>query len=101
MTIFLYKFFSLSRRDVKAPRRTQIMCAMAPCKIESKCGCAIKFQPSTVLFLKGLSYYLLCFLFNKIREQEGGTGSAWKLGGGKVDQTMYTHVIKCKNGKIK
>jgi hypothetical protein len=23
-----------------------------------------------------LSYYLLCFLFNKIREQEGGTGSA-------------------------
>jgi hypothetical protein len=24
-----------------------------------------------------LSYYLLCFLFNKIRE-EGGTGSAWK-----------------------
>jgi hypothetical protein len=29
------------------------------------------------------SYYLLCFLFNKIRE-EGRTGSAWKwvLGGG-------------------
>jgi hypothetical protein len=24
-----------------------------------------------------LSYYLLCFLFNKIGE-EGGTGSAWK-----------------------
>jgi hypothetical protein len=23
-----------------------------------------------------LSYYLLCFLFNKIRKQEGGTGSA-------------------------
>jgi hypothetical protein len=29
-----------------------------------------------------LSYYLLCFLFNKIREQEGGTGSALKQGGG-------------------
>jgi hypothetical protein len=29
-----------------------------------------------------LSYYILCFLFNKIGE-EGGTGSAWKeLGGG-------------------
>jgi hypothetical protein len=25
-----------------------------------------------------LSYYLLCFLFNKIKEQEGETGSAWK-----------------------
>jgi hypothetical protein len=52
-----------------------------------------------------LSYYLLCFLFNKIRE-EGGTDSAWKQGvgeamGGKVAQTIYTHVSKCKNGKIK
>jgi hypothetical protein len=27
-----------------------------------------------------LSYYLLCFLFNKIGEQEGGTGSARKWG---------------------
>jgi hypothetical protein len=27
-----------------------------------------------------LSYYLLCFLFNKIREQEGRTGSARKGG---------------------
>jgi hypothetical protein len=26
------------------------------------------------------SYYLLCFLFNKIGEQEDGTGSAWKWG---------------------
>jgi hypothetical protein len=52
-----------------------------------------------------LSYYLLHFLFNKIRQQEGGTGSAQKLGGrgrGKreVAQTMYTHVSKCKNDKI-
>jgi hypothetical protein len=28
-----------------------------------------------------LSYYLLCFLLNKIREEESGTGSAWKIGG--------------------
>jgi hypothetical protein len=28
-----------------------------------------------------LSYYLLCFLFNKIRGQEGRTGSAGKQGG--------------------
>jgi hypothetical protein len=27
-----------------------------------------------------LSYYLLCFLFTKIGEEEGGTGSAWKRG---------------------
>jgi hypothetical protein len=29
-----------------------------------------------------LSYYLLCFLFNKTEEEEGGTGSAWKWAGG-------------------
>jgi hypothetical protein len=29
-----------------------------------------------------VSYYFLYFLFNKIREQEGRTGSTWKLGGG-------------------
>jgi hypothetical protein len=46
-----------------------------------------------------LSYYLLCFLFNKIREQKDGTGFAQK--GGEVAQTMYTHISKCKNDKIK
>jgi hypothetical protein len=51
-----------------------------------------------------LSYYLLCFLFNKIREQGGRTGSAWKWRGevrGEVAQTMYTCVGKCKKYKIK
>jgi hypothetical protein len=50
-----------------------------------------------------LSYYLLCFLFNKIGEQDCGTGSAqkWGWGVGEVDQTMYSHVSKCKNDKIK
>jgi hypothetical protein len=51
-----------------------------------------------------LSYYLLCFLFNKIVEQEGRTDLAWKRGGGgvlEVAQTVYTHVSKCKNDKIK
>jgi hypothetical protein len=41
-----------------------------------------------------LSYYLLCFLFNKIREQESRTGSAQKWGEGEVAQTMYTLVGK-------
>jgi hypothetical protein len=44
------------------------------------------------------SYYLLCFLFDKIRE-EGGTGSAWNRV--EVAQTMFTHVSKCSNIKIK
>jgi hypothetical protein len=50
-----------------------------------------------------LSYYLLCFLFNKMGEREGRTGSAqkWGVGKGEVAQTMYTHVSKCKNDKKK
>jgi hypothetical protein len=40
-----------------------------------------------------LSYYLLCFFFNKIREEEEG------MEGG--DQAMYTHLGECKNDKIK
>jgi hypothetical protein len=56
-----------------------------------------------------LSYYLLCFLYSKTGEEEGGTGSAWKwrVGGGRekdggeLAQAMYTHVSKCKNNKIK
>jgi hypothetical protein len=51
------------------------------------------------------SSYLLCFLFNKIRE-EGRTGSARMWEGrlvrrGEVSQTMYTHVSKCKDDKVK
>jgi hypothetical protein len=39
-----------------------------------------------------LSYYLLCFLFNKIEEQEGGRSSAWKpvAGGGGGPNNVYT-----------
>jgi hypothetical protein len=36
-----------------------------------------------------LSYYLLCFLFNKIGEQEGGTGLARNLGG-RSPNNVYT-----------
>jgi hypothetical protein len=41
---------------------------------------------------------LCVFFFNKIGEQEGGTGSAWRqwrVGG--LAKTMYTCVNKCKN----
>jgi hypothetical protein len=49
------------------------------------------------------SYYFFCFLFNKIRKQEGRIGSAQKpeCGGGQLAQITYTHIGKCKNDKIK
>jgi hypothetical protein len=49
------------------------------------------------------SYYLLCFLLSKIREQDGGTGSTWKGVGRSEEmaQRMCTHVSKCKNDKMK
>jgi hypothetical protein len=52
-----------------------------------------------------LSYYLLCFLLNKIREK-GKTVSTWKrwlgrLKGGEVAPTVYIYVTTCKNSKIK
>jgi hypothetical protein len=47
------------------------------------------------------SFYPICFFLNKIREKEGGSGSAQRLGIGEVAQIMYTHVSKCKNNKIK
>jgi hypothetical protein len=49
------------------------------------------------------SYYRLCFLLNKTGQQEGGIGSTQKQrssGGGKVAQTMYTHVSKGKTKEI-
>jgi hypothetical protein len=36
------------------------------------------------------SYSLLCFLFNKIREQEGRTGSSWKRVGEDIPNNVYT-----------
>jgi hypothetical protein len=39
-----------------------------------------------------LSYYLLCFLFYKIREEESGTDSAWKQGRGEGGtNNVYTY----------
>jgi hypothetical protein len=39
-----------------------------------------------------LSYYLLCFLFNRIVE-DGRTGSSWKQGmGEEMAQTMYAYM---------
>jgi hypothetical protein len=44
-----------------------------------------------------LSYYLLCFLFNKIGEEEGRTGSAQKGGGGQeTGEGSPNNVYTCK-----
>jgi hypothetical protein len=48
-----------------------------------------------------LSYYLLCFLFNKIRYKSVEQVCLEVRGKRKVAQTMYTHMSKCKNNKIK
>jgi hypothetical protein len=53
-----------------------------------------------------LSYYHLCFLVNKSREESRGAGSfrnqGAKVGRGGGGTTMYTtHVSKCKNDKEK
>jgi hypothetical protein len=53
----------------------------------SLCSC-LYLKPAKMLCV---SYYLLCFLFNKISEQEGRTGSAWKWGVGAGDpNNVYT-----------
>jgi hypothetical protein len=46
-----------------------------------------------------LSYYLLCLLYNKIREKESRTGSAQKWRGRWPKQCI--HVSECKDDKIK
>jgi hypothetical protein len=44
-----------------------------------------------------LSYYLLCFLFNKIGEEEGGTDSSWKQGVGRcVGIGGTNNIFTCK-----
>jgi hypothetical protein len=43
-----------------------------------------------------LSYYLLYFLFNRIGEQEGGTGSDWKLGRGPNNVYISENFLKAK-----
>jgi hypothetical protein len=43
------------------------------------------------MLIRELSYYLFCFLCNKIGKEEGRTGSAWKraVGGGGA-KNVYT-----------
>jgi uncharacterized phage-associated protein len=40
------------------------------------------------------------FSLQQNQRRQRGTGSAWEVRG-EVTQTMYTHISKCKNNKIK
>jgi hypothetical protein len=53
-----------------------------------------------------LSFYLLCFLFNKSKNKRvehvlPGNRVVGAREEGEVTPSMYTHVSKCKNDKIK
>jgi hypothetical protein len=69
------------RKVVKRSGRDEPMWVVTYTCMEAMLGISLY----SYLYLKlakmlSLSYYFLCFLFNKIRE-EGRTGSAWKQGG--------------------
>jgi hypothetical protein len=48
-----------------------------------------------------LSHYLLCFQQNQRRRAQNRFCPEAGEGGGEVAQTIYTHMSKCKNDKIK
>jgi hypothetical protein len=84
---------------VKRCGREEPMCVVIHMCMEAMLGISLY----SYLYLKlekmlYLSYYLLCFPFSKIGEQEGGIGSA--RGWGRVGK-QYVHVSKCKNDKKK
>jgi hypothetical protein len=84
---------------VKRPGRDEPMCVVIQMCMEAMLGISLySFLYLKLAKMLCLSYYLLCFLFIKIRE-EGGTDSTQKWG--ERGQTMYTHVSKCKNDKKK
>jgi hypothetical protein len=58
------------------------------------------------LYPKLVKYYVFLIIIyvlssTKLENKEGNTGSSLKWGEGEVAQTMYTHVSKCENNKIK
>jgi hypothetical protein len=92
---------------VKRSGRDEPMWIVIYMCMEAKLGISL----DSYLYLKlakmlCLSYDLLCFFFNKVGKQKGGTGSALKqgvegwgvCGGG--PNNVYTYVSKCKNSKI-
>jgi hypothetical protein len=69
------------QKVVKWSGRDETMCDTIQKCMETMLGITL-YSPLYLKLAKMLclSYYLLCFLFNKIRELEGRTGSARKRG---------------------
>jgi hypothetical protein len=70
-----------------------------PCSLENILGfelraSALSLQPQKIFLMKYFHIPIKQCLYCKIMIVEVG-------GGGKVAQTMYAHVSKCKNDKIK
>jgi hypothetical protein len=87
--------FCFDQEVVKKSGRDESMCAAIHKFMEAM----LRISLYSYLYLKlaktlYLSYYLLCFLFNKIGEQKGITGSAHKQGrgggGGSGPDNVYT-----------
>jgi hypothetical protein len=65
--------------------------------IEAMLGISLYSYPYLILAKTvRLSNYLSYFLFNKIGEQEGGTGSAWKPGGWRGSGGKWPNVYTCE-----
>jgi hypothetical protein len=80
-------------RAMRSGAEEQIWVVIHKC-MEATLGISLYSHPYLKLAkMLRLSYYLLCFLFDKIREQEGGTGSVQKQGGrrkGGGTNSIYT-----------
>jgi hypothetical protein len=88
---------------VKRSGRDEPTCVVIHVYMESMLGISLySYLYLTLGKTPYFPFYLVWFFFfKKIGEQEGGTGSAQRLGVGEVAQIMYTHISKCKNNKIK
>jgi hypothetical protein len=90
---------------VKRSVRDESICLVIHMCMQAVLGISLYSYPYLKLAkMLCLSYYCLCLLFNKIRE-EGRIGSAWKRGGWgeregakgrgeEMAQTMYTYMNK-------
>jgi hypothetical protein len=90
---------------VKRSGRDEPMCVVMHMCMEAMLGISLySYLYFKIAKMVCLSYYLFCFLFNKIGEEER-TGSPWKREGsgeegrsgeqgGEMVQTMYAHMNK-------
>jgi hypothetical protein len=71
------------QEEVKSSGRDEPMWVAIHMYMETMLGISLySYHYLKLAKLPCFSYYLLCFFFNKIREQEGGTGSGLRCGQG-------------------